>query len=101
MLNLEELNRTLTETVKSAVAAESHKLRGGIAVNEMIVSTLRKPILSFPEDVQLVLGLGRSTAFALINDDATFPARSKVGRKQFVRTDRFLAWLESKSGVAA
>ena len=97
MIDLQQLEDHLAAAVKQAVEAKSHKLRGGIAINELIVSTLAKPVLTFPDDVMAVLGVGRSTAFDLVKTDDTFPARSSVGRRQFVSTAAFMAWLRGRA----
>lgn len=95
------LTKQLNEAVKQAVHAEAHKLQGQIAVNDAIVSILRKPVINYPGDVQTILGLGRSTVFKLVGDDKTFPPVSTVGRRQFVNTEKFMAWLSSKERKAA
>ncbi len=101
MFDPEILSKQLTEAVKQAVQAESHKLQGTIAVNDAIVSILNKPMMTYPGDIQTVLGLGRTTVFNLVNDDKTFPPISTVGRRQFVSTEKFMTWLASKERVAA
>ena len=101
MLDLDALNKQLAQTVKDAVAEEAHKLRSEADNNELICSALKKPLLVFPDDVSLVLGMGRTTAFGLPKDDASFPARIAVGRRQFVATARFMSWLASKEVGAA
>ncbi len=55
-----------------------------------------KPLLVFSEDVALVLGTGRTTTFAIAKNDVDFPPKITVGRRQFMKTDRFMAWLSSK-----
>ncbi len=102
MFDPEVLSKQLSEAVKQAVQAEAHKLQGSIAINDAIVSALRKPVLTYPGDIQLVLGLGRTTLHHLVTDPVSdFPPISTVGRRQFVNKDAFLAWLESKEKAAA
>lgn len=48
-----------------------------------------------PEDVQHLMGIGRSGAYALFNRE-DFPT-IRIGRRLLVSRDAFLRWLEAKT----
>lgn len=99
MLDLEKLNQQLTDAVKDAVRAEAHRLQGTVALTDAIVSVLRKPVLTYPDDVGLVLGTGRTTTFSLA-DEPGFPPRIEIGRRRFVSTQKFMDWVASREVAA-
>ncbi|WP_171183113.1 hypothetical protein [Ruegeria sp. HKCCC2117] len=103
MFDLEKVQKGLQDAVREAVLTEKENLRSSIDLNELIRSTLAKPILSFPQDIMVVLNSSRSTVFTLVDakNETGFPPRIKIGGKLFVNTDDFLAWMRSKTEQAA
>lgn len=99
MFNVEEMNAHLANAVKDAVAAEAQKLQGGMAINDLIASIWKKPIMSFPDDVGVVLKTGRTSTFAL-RDDPDFPPLIQVGNKRFVSSEKLMAFLMAKEVAA-
>ncbi|WP_223421202.1 hypothetical protein [Tateyamaria pelophila] len=97
MIDVQALEAQMTKAVREAVATEVGKAQGLTAKTELVKTILQKPVMIFPDDIQLVLGIGRSTAFNLAKDDASFPMMSKVGARSILRTDRFMEWLEGKA----
>ena len=51
-----------------------------------------------PEDLMPLLGIGRSTAYNLVNQ-ASFPT-IRVGRKLLIPRDAFERWLEAQTAEA-
>jgi len=60
------------------------------------MSTANLPLMMCAKDLQSC-GLPRSTAYALLNRE-DFPT-VRIGKSLYVPRDKFLAWLETQSGV--
>ncbi|WP_171237554.1 MULTISPECIES: hypothetical protein [unclassified Ruegeria] len=102
MIDLEALSKQLSAEVRKAVEAEAHKLQTTAGLSEMVCAILKKPMINYPSDVQVVLGVGRTTLHHIVKDDDTFPPLSEIGRRQFVNTQKFMDWVASKeTGKAA
>ena len=54
------------------------------------------PLVLTPADISMVLGISRNTTYALIHSKS-FPA-FRVGKQYRVSRERFLIWLDSKTG---
>jgi hypothetical protein len=61
---------------------------------------LAMPLITFPEEYGILVGQGKSAAYATKDSDPTFPGTILVGRQRFMRTAALVDWLMSKEETA-
>jgi len=96
MFDLQALEAQMTKAVREAVADEVGRTQSLTAKTELINSILQKPVMIFPDDIMMVLGIGRSTAFNLAKDP-DFPRMSKLGARSILMTPLFMSYVEGKA----
>ncbi len=55
----------------------------------LITALLAKPLLHLPDDLMVLCGCEKSTAYKIMGHD-DFPATFTLGRQRFCRTDEFM-----------
>ena len=64
---------------------------------DKLVNADELPLVLTPMDIAAVLGISRNTAYELLHS-TSFPA-VRVGKQFRVTRERFLIWLDSKTGL--
>ena len=90
-----DLGAAVEAAVDSALKARVDE----VSQHQLVAAILAKPFIVLPEDLMIVLGIGRSTAFELVQG-SDFPKTVKVGRQRLLRTALLLEWLQAREGAA-
>ena len=97
MSDLSSIAAQFADIVKGEMDSRETDATARIVEANLVTAILAKPLLALPQDLMVLTGCQKSTAYK-IQASSAFPATFTLARQTFVRTDDFMAALPAIAG---